>query len=302
MAQQKPPKGDHRPVFRRRPLAGLGMLLLAGSGLGGVVACGSGADDDAASSSATVAAPATAPVAESHMNHGGPAGEGEGAGTGAVSLASNTVAYLSQLNLIRGHLNVGVDLYRNDHVEEALTHMKHPGDELYAALLPAFEARGVAGFAEQLQALMDAVKARQPANRVQAAFDDLQEGIDDAAAGIPKAERSDPRVWFAVVVQLMTTAADEYAIAVVDGRLESAHEYQDALGFTRVARRIVDDLAAGDRADDPAVQRVVATAREQLDGIQVLWVGLIPPETLEREASTLYGAAARVELAASALR
>jgi hypothetical protein len=83
---------------------------------------------------------------------GGEGGEGGGGG-GAPQLATNDAAYLTQLGLIRGHLNVGFDLYQQGEVDAAKTHMKHPGDELYAALEPAFAARGVPGFAKQLETL-----------------------------------------------------------------------------------------------------------------------------------------------------
>jgi hypothetical protein len=43
------------------------------------------------------------------------------------------VAYLTHLGLVRGHLGVGVDLYREGAQDAAQTHMKHPGDELYSA-------------------------------------------------------------------------------------------------------------------------------------------------------------------------
>jgi hypothetical protein len=87
----------------------------------------------------------------------------------------------------------------------------------------------------------------------------------------------------------------------VDGRVNNAHEYQDALGFTRVARSLVENLAGSDAADQPALQRVIERARTQLDAVQPLWVGVMPPERVDGEASTLYGATARVELAAGAL-
>src|SRR5690606_14752630 len=91
-------------------------------------------------------------------------GEGEGEGASApADLSQDDAAYLAHLGLVRGHLWVGVQLYNAGHKGMALTHMKHPKDELYADLEPAFEARNEAGFADVLSALAAAVEAGEPA-------------------------------------------------------------------------------------------------------------------------------------------
>ncbi|MEQ8486804.1 MAG: hypothetical protein RIB46_20760 [Pseudomonadales bacterium] len=94
-----------------------------------------------------------------HGQHRPTDGEGESEGEGAVaqSLITDDAAYLSRLHLILGHLEVGVSLYRKGHTAAALTHMKHPADELYSALIPAIAARGVTGFDGQLEAPAQAV-------------------------------------------------------------------------------------------------------------------------------------------------
>jgi hypothetical protein len=214
---------------------------------------------------------------------------------------TDDAAYLTRLHLILGHLEVGVSLYREGHAAAALTHMKHPADELYSALVPAFAARGVSGFDGQLEALAQAVAGGADVDTVAHAFADVQAGVKSAATGISTDAARSAALWMQVVVNLMRTAADEYALAVVDGRVNNAHEYQDALGFTRVARSLVENLAGSDAADQPALQRVIERARTQLDAVQPLWVGVMPPERVDGEASTLYGATARVELAAGAL-
>ena len=45
-------------------------------------------------------------------------GEGEGAGVTETDLKTNDIAYLTRLGLIRGHLLVGYELYRQGHTDK----------------------------------------------------------------------------------------------------------------------------------------------------------------------------------------
>src|SRR5699024_7494579 len=100
------------------------------------------------------------------------------------------------------------------------------------------------------------------------------------------------------VMSLLRTAGEEYAMGVEDGRLVNVHEYQDAWGFTQVAKARLDELPDDQRRHDPEViERVEAIIADLAD----LWPKLAPGETVDGEASRLYGAAARVELAALGL-
>ena len=207
-------------------------------------------------------------------------------------MTSDDAAYLTQLALIRGHLTVGTDLYREGARKAAATHMKHPEDEIYEDLEPALEARGVAGFEEELEALADLVTADAPVGEVEAAYEKLLQGIDRAAQG---AADKDAATTFKVIVGLLRTAAEEYEEAVQDGKVVNAHEYQDALGFVRVAK----DLAAGlDPAGRAEVIEALAVAKSQFEAIEPAWPSVVPPEEVPAKASLIYGAAARIEIAA----
>lgn len=94
--------------------------------------------------------------------------------------------------------------------------------------------------------------------------------------GITAAEQSvpdqDARLLGDVIVYLVSTAA-EYDIAVGDDLgLENAHEYQDALGFIRIA---YDLLARVETLTDDA--STVSAIRDQLDLVHPAWTGLQPP-------------------------
>ena len=213
---------------------------------------------------------------------------GEGAST-ADAIASDSV-YLAQLAFIRGHLNVGVNLYREGEVEASATHMKHPGDELYTDLLPAMESRGALDFADQLEDLANAVEAQAPIAEVEAAYAALLSAIDAAENVV---DDLDARTLGAVMVDLVRTAAAEYDIAVGDeGQLENEHEYQDSLGFVRIAKEKMPLLET--LSDNSAAIMAIET---QLDSILPTWPGLRAPSTLTTEPSLIYSAASRIEIA-----
>jgi hypothetical protein len=230
-----------------------------------------------------------------HMQHraGGEGGEGGGEGgeRGAADLATNDIAYVLQLELVRGHLNVGTELFRQGAVEAARTHMKHPGDELYADLLPAFKARRAAGFDAALQRLSAAVDKNAPVGEVEAAYAAIEKEIDRVEA---YARNMPVKARLAVVAALVKTAADEYAVGVVNGKVENAHEYQDAFGFTRVAKRMLGKLTPSERSRSA---KAVGTIEEQFRLIEPAWPSVVPPERVSTDASLIAGAAARMELA-----
>ncbi|MEN7344083.1 MAG: hypothetical protein AAAFM81_14115, partial [Pseudomonadota bacterium] len=72
-----------------------------------------------------------------------------------------------------------------------------------------------------------------------------------------------------IIKFLMATVSEEYAIAVNDGVVTDPGEYQDAYGFTEVAKGYAKQL-------DEEIQAEVKLALETLAAV---WVGApIPPE------------------------
>jgi len=224
----------------------------------------------------------------------GEGGEGEGGEAASADLAEDDVAYLTHLGLVRGHLLVGVALYKDGAREMAVTHMKHPGDELYADLEPAFAARGSDGFAGQLERLATLVESGAPVAEVVEAHEALEAAIASAEASAGEPSLSER---LSVAIGLVKVAAEEYAIGVKDSELANAHEYQDAYGFVQIAGRMLDRIEDGDAAAKDAL----AEMKEQLATLSPAWPSLVPPDRLESDASLLYGAAARMELAANRL-
>lgn len=149
-----------------------------------------------------------------------------------ADLVSDDVAYLTQLGLLRGHLWVGYELYQLSLPEMAETHMKHPREELYADLIPAFKRRGCAGFAGELSELARVVSARETSDTVTSRYKSLASSIGRCET---VAEQEDRFIVSRVVRNLLANALLEYEIGVVDGAINNVHEYQDAWGFTQVA-------------------------------------------------------------------
>lgn len=256
------------------------------------------ADTDAESAAAGDTAPepaSEAPATEAPTSEA-PAADG----SADPDLATDDVAYLSRLGLIRGHLRVGMQLYRDGELMHAKSHMKHPGDELYAALEGVFAARGSEGFADELEALAAAVENEAAQADVDAAYESLLAGIASAEMQVADGLDTDAAAQGAIIVNLLETAAEEYGIGVsADGEVTDVHEYQDAYGFT---------LVAGDRAD--AVESRVATRSdhavlqtivEEIEGLERLWPELVPDATIDAAPSELEAAVARIRTEADRL-
>lgn len=194
----------------------------------------------------------------------------------AADPATDDVAYLTQIGLIRGHLLVGLALLGEGHADHAKRHMKHPADELYAGLSPAFRARGAAGFADELEQLALRVERDAPTAEIDAAWSALNARMREAAAAAGEPDDSARR---RIVANLLCTAAEEYGIGVVDGRVREVHEFQDAWGFTQAAR---SRLGNG-----------LQPLRPVLEALDPLWPALVPAERVEGDATWLRTAAGR---------
>jgi hypothetical protein len=225
----------------------------------------------------------------------GEGGERGRAGEGgkAADPARSTAAYLTQLGLIRGHLDVGTELYRIGDREAAVTHMKHPEDELYAALRPAFAKRGAPGFEKELAVLAATVEKNAGPDKVEAAYNRLVAALAQAESAVKPA----PHEIGEVIHALVRAAANEYEEAVSDGRIVEPHEYQDALGFVRVAETWLKKLETAG-----ADQSVVGDIRKQIALIRPAWTGVVPPQTVSVDPSQIHEAAARIEIATLALK
>ena len=208
------------------------------------------------------------------------------------TLAASTLAdvdYLLNLGLIRGHLLVGHTLFRLGEQTAARSHARHPADELYMAVVPELERRGVAGFAAELEVHAEALASGDTAS-VASAYAALTAAIGRTEAAVD----ASPIVAGRVIVGLLREAAREYDIGVVDGQLADAHEYQDAYGFTQVANRLAHARHAAlprDHGERPVFARMV----RRIEALGDLWPALMPPLQLTQSATRLDAAADEIE-------
>ncbi|MGQ0801725.1 MAG: hypothetical protein ACT4NL_16625 [Pseudomarimonas sp.] len=246
--------------------------------------------------SATATAPAKTAVVSSE---GGEGGEGEGTAQPA-SAVTDDIVYLNLLGQVRGHLRVGVALYNAGAHPMALMHMKHPGDELYAAIKPALDARHASDFATPLSALSSTVERQGTQAEVAAALAQLELALNKSASVVDTRSIAGTKTLLGAVHALVKTAADEYAEGVKDGKVVNGHEYQDAWGFTTSANALLASLSDEQRS---AAVSNVAEIQAQIDVLLAsAWPSVVPPESISTDAALLYGAAARIELASHALR
>ncbi|WP_425408767.1 hypothetical protein [Hyphococcus sp.] len=272
---------------RLKLLTGLSTIAAAGAlGLSGCSVEGEGEGGEGETGLSTVAAgEAEGEGGESEGE--GEGGESEGSGDNADP-AANDPAYLRLLGLVRGHLIAFMELYQNDAREMALMHVKHPESELYSTLAPAIDARGLPGFATQLQALAEAAES---GGDVSAAYSAV---IGALEAHAPQTSVANHLLGVSAIVR---TAADEFDIGVEDdGSISNAHEYQDAYGFLIASREIL----AGIRTSDVNEVEAIELSQEQISVALEAFESLTATQTGGKP-SALYGAAARIEIAARGL-
>ena len=252
---------------------------LGAAALGGLVATSPMAFADVAPGAAGVSVAA----------EGGEAGE-----AGLAVAASDRNAYPLRLALMDAHLRVGAAIYEAGAREAASEHVANPHHVFYDDLEADMAAEGDAGFAEALARAMEMMAADAPSAEIAQFFEAMRARLREAAADTPPLARLE------VAMELLRTAAAEYDFAVKDGALEDLEEYQDALGFVETAREIASGVAA---SDDPVTRKAGEKAVAAIAASVPAFDGIVPGAgALAGDGSLLMGAAARVELAALALR
>ena len=166
----------------------------------------------------------------------------------APKVFSSDIEYLTNLNLIKGHLWVGVELYKANYIENGQHHMKHPESELYGDIIPTFEAKGTDGFSAELEKLALSVENEEPLNIIDDNYQNLFDAIDKNAQFVSEESKTVDQA-IILVQSLLETAAEEYAIGIVDGDVKNKYEYQDALGFTMIAKDILNKMQVDENSE-----------------------------------------------------
>lgn len=218
---------------------------------------------------------------------------GEAEGAAAADAVTDAAAYLSALQIVRGHLKAGVELYLAGERELGTQHLRHPQAEMLTSLKPAFAARG----AGDVEPAIDALASAGETGAAPAEIESLDAAALSAIAAAAAKAKPSLKDRLLAVAKTLTIAGDEYSIAVKDGAIVNLHEYQDAYGFIATAVQDIKALKGVDATEEQAI----ATALDQATLAASAAPSVAPPADGLKDASVIYGAAARAEIAARSL-
>ncbi len=217
--------------------------------------------------------------------------ESDGAGDQRIQeLVTDSVSYIYELSLIRGHLWVAERLSMTGYLDHAAMHAKHPEDEIYSDLVEVFDAKGLPGFASELSTFSNAVVS----GNKKAIEQDYMTLVDAVKRSYGSVELSTREV-LELVNRLISQAAREYAVGIIDGQVNNVHEYQDARGFIEIAMDLTQNREQKMGMSENQLV-VIGLLRDRLEDLLEMWPALVPVDEVPFEASRLFGAAADVEI------
>lgn len=217
-------------------------------------------------------------------------GHGHAHNSEVPKIYSTDNEYLTNLNLMKGHLWVGIELYKAKHIENAKRHMKHPKSELYGDIIPTFEAKGTKGFAAELEGLALSVENEESVSTIENNYQILFDAIDNNQQFVADVNKSiDGKI--TLVVSLLEIAAEEYAVGIIEGEVKNKFEYQDALGFTEVAKNILKNI----QTDDTSEKDRLAKAISIIDSLSILWPQLVPTGNIDGDSKSITNAVKEIK-------
>ena len=217
-------------------------------------------------------------------------GHGHAHNSEAPKIYSTDNEYLTNLNLMKGHLWVGIELYKAKHIENAKRHMKHPKSELYGDIIPTFEAKGTAGFAAELEGLALSVENEESISTIENNYQNLFDAIDNNQQFVADVNKSiDGKI--TLVVSLLEIAAEEYAVGIIEGEVKNKFEYQDALGFTEVAKNILKNIQTDDMSEKDRLAKVISI----IDSLSILWPQLVPTGNIDGDSKSILDAVKEIK-------
>ena len=168
--------------------------------------------------------------------------------------------------------------------------MKHPESELYGDIIPTFEAKGTDGFSAELEKLALSVENEEPLNVINDNYQNLFDAIDKNAQFVSEESKTVDQT-IMLVQSLLETAAEEYAIGIVDGDVKNKYEYQDALGFTMTAKDILNKMQVDNKADKQKISKTLSL----IDSLAFLWPDLVPTKKVDGDAQAILDAVTQIK-------
>ena len=184
--------------------------------------------------------------------------------------------------MVRGHLHVGIELYKSEYFENAKRHMKHPKSELYSALIPTFEAKKAKGFATELANLALSVESNEDFKIISKKYEILLNAISQNEK-IVSDENNTFNEKISLANALLEIAAEEYAIGIINGNVENKFEYQDALGFTTIAKNILEETNSLNSLQVSKKNKALGI----INDLSSLWPLLVPTGKIKGDAKKI---------------
>jgi hypothetical protein len=210
---------------------------------------------------------------------------------------SGDLSFARFIALIRGHLLAGDELVQKRQWNTAYPHFAFPTEEIYGVIRDDLRAYGTPSFDGSLKALARTVKARNAAQYPKA-LEKVGASLADADAALKSRQSDWPRFTVAVAVEVLKTAAEEYADAVGNGRIVHQAGYRTARGFVLQADRMIESAALQLPATDAASLAEIRT------GVGQIKQAFSNPDDSARpvlDEKGFYAAVSRVERAAGKL-
>jgi len=194
----------------------------------------------------------------------------------------NDNEYLTNLNLMKGHLWVGIQLYKASYKDNAKMHMKHPKSELYGDMIATFKYKEAPGFASELEALASSVENEESLQTIDKNYKNLFKAINKNEKFVDETSVSIQKKVM-LVISLLKIAEEEYAVGIVNGKVENKYEYQDAFGFTNMAKNIIEGINTKDETQLNRLSKIIAA----IDTLSPLWPELAPNQNVDGDAKSI---------------
>ena len=175
---------------------------------------------------------------------------------------------------MQGHLLVAQELLVQQQFSAAEPHVGHPVDELYGALEPALQRRGISPFLPVLESLRQLVRLNPNSPETALKLAKAQQAIAEAAQAMTGEAPPQAPLILAVVRQLGETATEEYAAAVAGDQVVEVIEYQDARGFLLEAKRLLERAIAG----KPAATKELMASQLTVAAMLKAFPTVMPPK------------------------
>ncbi len=223
-------------------------------------------------------------------NEGGEGGEGMRDGS-----VEAEALYLVVIGRLEGQLRTAMALYDAGKADLAGSIIETSAMAVYADLKPKLADREAASFDDQMASFAAAIDCGKPPAVVAAAFGDVSKAL--AAARNTAGGGDFARLLSAAM--LIRQAGADFATSVKDGAVVNPGVYQGAWGYYQAARIQVQPLIT----DSDSVVAAAATRIDSvLDDLKPAFPAPVPEGTIKADANLIYGAGARIILAAQTVK